>query len=119
MEVRNRTPFAAAWLVTLDKQAAEHMVVVLKGTYAVRQDGTLSLLEKQPPPRPRSPTKSVFWPSPSLKTNVCGDAENAVAALHPGISLMHIETTSTGLSTTMRTVTSRVRVAVAPPSIMR
>lgn len=52
MDLRNRTPFAAAWLVTLDKNAAEHIVVVIKGTYSMREDGTLSLLEKQPPPRP-------------------------------------------------------------------
>ncbi|HEY6867059.1 MAG TPA: DUF2169 domain-containing protein [Candidatus Eisenbacteria bacterium] len=52
MDLRNRTPFAAAWLVTLDKSAAEHITVVIKGTYSIRDDGTLSLLEKQPPPRP-------------------------------------------------------------------
>ena len=51
MEIRNHTPFAAGWTVTLDKQAAEHVVVALKGTWSIGEDGALSLVEKQPPLR--------------------------------------------------------------------
>lgn len=47
MEIRNPTPFEAAIAITLDADAAEHLVFVLKATYGVAEDGTLSVAEKQ------------------------------------------------------------------------
>jgi hypothetical protein len=52
MKVENQTPFAHAWLVPLDKQAAEHLVFVLKATYAIGEDGRLEIAQKQEPIRP-------------------------------------------------------------------
>lgn len=49
MEIKNHTPFTVGWTVTLDKQAAEHVVVGVKGTWSIADDGRLTLLEKQPP----------------------------------------------------------------------
>jgi hypothetical protein len=52
MEIRNHTPFATGLTVTLDKNAAEHVVIAVKGTWSIAEGGKLTLLEKQPPPRP-------------------------------------------------------------------
>jgi hypothetical protein len=52
MKVENQTPFAHAWLVPLDKQAAEHLVFVLKATYTIVQSGGLEIAKKQDPVRP-------------------------------------------------------------------
>ncbi len=52
MKLENQTPFAGAWLVLLDKQAAEHLIVVLKATYTITEDGRLEPAKKQDPIRP-------------------------------------------------------------------
>jgi hypothetical protein len=52
MRVENKTPFAAAWLVLLDKQAAEHLIFVLKATYTIAENGKLEIAKKQDPIRP-------------------------------------------------------------------
>lgn len=52
MEIVNPTPFAAARAVVLDKTAAEHLIVVLKATFAVSERGELELAEEQQPVRP-------------------------------------------------------------------
>ena len=52
MKVENQTPFAYAWLVLLDKQAAEHLILVLKATYTITEDSRLELAKRQEPIRP-------------------------------------------------------------------
>lgn len=52
MKFENHTPFAHAWLVLLDKQAAEHLIVVLKATYTITENGGLALAKKQDAIRP-------------------------------------------------------------------
>lgn len=52
MKVENQTPFAHAWLVPLDKQAAEHLVFVLKATYTIGDNGRLEIAKRQEPVRP-------------------------------------------------------------------
>lgn len=52
MRFENHTPFTHAWLVLLDKQAAERLIVVLKATYAITEDGRLELAKKQELIRP-------------------------------------------------------------------
>ncbi len=52
MRIDNKTPFVLTWLVALDKHAAEHLVVVLKATYAIGADGALSLADPQEPLKP-------------------------------------------------------------------
>lgn len=52
MKFENHTPFANAWLVLLDKQAAEHLIVVLKATYIITENGGLELAKKQDAIRP-------------------------------------------------------------------
>ncbi|HEV2331447.1 MAG TPA: DUF2169 domain-containing protein [Verrucomicrobiae bacterium] len=51
MKVENQTPFAHAWLAPLDKQAAEHLVFVLKATYTIAENGRLEIARKQEPVR--------------------------------------------------------------------
>lgn len=52
MKVENRTPFAAAWLVVLDKNAAEHLVAIVKATYSISEDSRLTIAPKPDPIRP-------------------------------------------------------------------
>ena len=52
MEIKNHTPWAAGWTVVIDKDAAEHAVFAMKGTWAIADSGALTLLDKQPPLRP-------------------------------------------------------------------
>jgi len=52
MKLENQTPFAAAWLVLLDKQAAEHLILVLKATYTIGENGRLDLAKQQDVIRP-------------------------------------------------------------------
>jgi hypothetical protein len=47
MEVVNATPFLMDRMVYLDKNAAERLVVVLKGTWSVSPRGEISIAEKQ------------------------------------------------------------------------
>lgn len=51
MEIQNHTPWAAGWTVVIDKDAAEHVVFAMKGTWSIAENGKLALLEKQPPLR--------------------------------------------------------------------
>jgi hypothetical protein len=52
MKVDNRTPFAVAWLVVLDKNGAEHLVTIVKATYSISGDSKLTLAAKPDPIRP-------------------------------------------------------------------
>ena len=52
MKLENHTPFSAAWLVLLDKLAAEQLILVVKATFAISENGKLELLKKQDPIRP-------------------------------------------------------------------
>lgn len=52
MELRNGTPFALAQLVDLDREGAEHLIVVLRAAYRWDDNGALAVAEAQPPPRP-------------------------------------------------------------------
>jgi hypothetical protein len=47
MKIENHTPLQAAWLVLLDKQGAERLIVALKATYVIAEDGRLSIAPKQ------------------------------------------------------------------------
>lgn len=49
MELKNSTPFILDRMVILDKQAAEHLVVILKATYMFDLKGKLTIAEKQEP----------------------------------------------------------------------
>jgi len=52
MEIRNRTPLMAAWSVLLDKDAAEHLGVAVRGTWDIDARGGLRLAPEQPPFQP-------------------------------------------------------------------
>jgi hypothetical protein len=52
MEIRNRTPLVVGWSVQLDQRAAEHLVVAVRGTWAIDERGRLTLLDEQPPLQP-------------------------------------------------------------------
>ena len=52
MELANGTPFAAERFVDVDKDAAEQLIVVAKGTWTLGEDGTLALADEQLPPSP-------------------------------------------------------------------
>ena len=47
MRIENHTPFSAAWLVLLDRQAAEQLIFVVKASYVIGADGRLEIT-KQP-----------------------------------------------------------------------
>jgi len=47
MKIENQTPFQVAWLVLLDKQGAERLIVAVKATYSISEDGKLSVAKKQ------------------------------------------------------------------------
>lgn len=47
MEIRNRTPLAAALNVTLDKRAAEHLVLCVKGTWNLNEGSRARFAEQQ------------------------------------------------------------------------
>jgi len=49
MEIRKRTPLVAAWSVFLDKEAAEHLCVAVRGTWDIDPRGALRLAAEQPP----------------------------------------------------------------------
>ena len=47
MEIRNRTPLAAALNITLDKRAAEHLVLCVKGTWSLTEGQRARFAEEQ------------------------------------------------------------------------
>ena len=47
MEIRNRTPLAAALHITLDKRAAEHLVLCVKGTWTLSEGARARFAEQQ------------------------------------------------------------------------
>ena len=49
MDVANTTPFTAAPLLLTDRHGAEILLVVVKGTWRIHRDGTLSIAEEQVP----------------------------------------------------------------------
>lgn len=49
MEIKNRTPLVAAWTVLLDKNAAEHLGVAVRGVWSIDERGRLSLVSEPPP----------------------------------------------------------------------
>ena len=49
MELRNKTPLVAGWTTYLDKDAAEQLVLCVRGTWNVRESGRLSLMNLGPP----------------------------------------------------------------------
>jgi hypothetical protein len=49
MEIKNRTPFVAGWTTQLDKQAAEHLVMAVRGTWTFDERGRLSVMREPPP----------------------------------------------------------------------
>lgn len=53
MELVNRTPFAADRLLHVDSDARERLVVVLKGTWTLGEDGQLHADEQPAPPQPQ------------------------------------------------------------------
>src|SRR5688572_31462616 len=52
MKLENHTPFSAAWLLLLDKKAAEHLIFVLKATYRIGENGKLEIAKEQDAIRP-------------------------------------------------------------------
>ena len=52
MELANGTPFAAERFVEVDKDAAEQLIVVAKGTWTLGEDGRPAIADEQPPPSP-------------------------------------------------------------------
>jgi hypothetical protein len=83
MKVENRTPFAAAWLVVLDKRGAEHLVVVLKATYSIAENGTLAIAGKQDPIRP----VDEFYGEPGL-SSIRSEAELGPAKVATDVVLV-------------------------------
>jgi len=49
MQLTNKTPFEMAYTVLLDKRGAERLIVALKGTYSVDENGEIKLAEEQEP----------------------------------------------------------------------
>jgi hypothetical protein len=49
MEIRNKTKLVAGWTTFLDKRAAEELVVCVRGTWNVSENGKLSLVAEPPP----------------------------------------------------------------------
>jgi hypothetical protein len=49
MEIRNQTPHVAGFHVQIDKEAAEQLVVCVRGTWALDERGRLSTVEEPPP----------------------------------------------------------------------
>ena len=49
MEIKNATPLVAGWNVALDKNAAEHLGVAVRGVWSVDERGRLALLSEPPP----------------------------------------------------------------------
>jgi hypothetical protein len=49
VELRNKTPLVAGWTVVMDKAAAEHLVLCVRGTWSLDEKGRLALV-KDPPP---------------------------------------------------------------------
>src|SRR5262249_9413918 len=47
MEIVHKTPFSAALIPILDKDGSEGRVAVLKATYALEDDGRLTIAERQ------------------------------------------------------------------------
>ncbi len=64
MKVENRTPFAAAWLVVLDKNGAEHLITIVKATYSISEDSRLTIAPKPDPIRPADE----FYGEPGLSS---------------------------------------------------
>ncbi len=60
MEIRNRTPLVAGMSVQLDKQAAEQLVVAVRGTWTISERGGLTLMQEPPPLMPTD----VHWGDP-------------------------------------------------------
>ena len=52
MELLNDTPFLLSQAVVLDKRGAETLIVALKATYAISDDGGLTVAEEQAPIKP-------------------------------------------------------------------
>lgn len=50
--LQNHSRFAAAVFTAIDKEAQEHLVLVLKATYEISPEGALALAEEQEPPLP-------------------------------------------------------------------
>ncbi|MEM7139269.1 MAG: DUF2169 domain-containing protein [Myxococcota bacterium] len=48
--VESRTPYAADRTWVRDRDGAHHWIVVVKGTFDIELDGTLTLVEEQPDP---------------------------------------------------------------------
>ena len=49
MQLKNETPYFLGQVVELDREAAEHLVVVLKATYSIGTGGNLTVAEEQDP----------------------------------------------------------------------
>ena len=52
MEIRNRSPFVAGFSVQLDRHAAEHLVMAVRGTWEIDERGRLAIATEQPPLQP-------------------------------------------------------------------
>jgi hypothetical protein len=64
MEIRNPTPLVAGMSVQLDKQAAEQLVVAVRGSWSVSERGRLELMREPPPLRPAD----VHWGDPATSS---------------------------------------------------
>ena len=60
MEIKNKTPLAAGMSVQIDKQAAEQLVVAVRGTWSISERGQLELAQEPPPLLPGD----VHWGKP-------------------------------------------------------
>jgi hypothetical protein len=60
MEIKNSSDFVAGMSVQLDKDAAEQLVVSVRGSWAIGERGNLALLDEPPPLRPAD----VHWGEP-------------------------------------------------------
>jgi hypothetical protein len=64
MEIKNKTPLVAGMSVQLDKQAAEQLVVAVRGTWSISDRGRLELMKEPPPLRPAD----VHWGEPATSS---------------------------------------------------
>ncbi|MCA9753792.1 MAG: DUF2169 domain-containing protein [Gemmatimonadetes bacterium] len=81
MRLTNETPFAMERFVEVDRDAAEHLVVTLKGTWRLEEDGSLALAEEQPLPSPLD----VFRGEPDASSIL---AEAELAPLKPATEIL-------------------------------
>ncbi|CAM2070544.1 DUF2169 domain-containing protein [Sulfidibacter corallicola] len=77
MKLVNHTPFAAERTVYQDPEGRDQLLVLLKATFDVGEDGTLGPAEEQPPPRSSDTYRDEVGTSSILWENEMGPAKPA------------------------------------------